>query len=140
MSRIVSLLASGLALTVIGSTAARADTKSGSDRLELAATASTTTTYTIESTHPGKPKLSLNANATYAVGLLPQGQVAAKSAAMVSFNSAIHDAWVPASSSGLMGMVPRLGSFALTFYSDIPASGFDGMYNADVVVSLTRKF
>ena len=42
--------------------------------------------------------------------------------------------------SGLMAMMPRLGDFDLTFYSNVPASGLDGMVNADVVISLTRHF
>ena len=39
-----------------------------------------------------------------------------------------------------MAMMPRLGDFDLTFYSNVPASGLDGMVNADVVISLTRHF
>jgi hypothetical protein len=36
--------------------------------------------------------------------------------------------------------VPRVGAFDLTFYSDVPAGGYDAMYTAFVVVSLTHRF
>ena len=42
--------------------------------------------------------------------------------------------------NNLLTRVPRLGSFDLTFYSDMPVGGFDGMYNAQLVVSLTHRF
>lgn len=42
--------------------------------------------------------------------------------------------------SSLLTATPKVGPFALTFYSDMPATGFDGMVNAEVVISLTRKF
>ncbi len=42
--------------------------------------------------------------------------------------------------NGLADRVPRLGKFDLTFASDMPASGIDPMFNAEVVVALTRRF
>lgn len=41
---------------------------------------------------------------------------------------------------GLLDHAPRLGAFDLTFASDMPASGIDPMFNAEVVVALTRRF
>ena len=43
--------------------------------------------------------------------------------------------------TGLLDAAPRLGLFDLTFYSDPPAGGGnDPMFNAEVVVALTRRF
>lgn len=41
---------------------------------------------------------------------------------------------------GLLDRAPRLGTFDLTFASDMPASGIDPMFNAEVVVALTHRF
>lgn len=46
----------------------------------------------------------------------------------------------PMASNSILNATPRVGPFRLTFYSDMPATGFDGMINAEVVISLTRKF
>ena len=40
----------------------------------------------------------------------------------------------------ILNTTPKVGPFKLTFYSDMPVTGFDGMSTADVVISLTRKF
>lgn len=45
-----------------------------------------------------------------------------------------------AAGPGILNATPKVGPFALTFYSDMPVTGFDGMVNAEVVISLTRKF
>jgi hypothetical protein len=41
---------------------------------------------------------------------------------------------------GLLDQAPRVGLFDLTFASDVPASGRDPMFNAEIVVALTRRF
>lgn len=46
----------------------------------------------------------------------------------------------PIASNSILNATPRVGPFRLTFYSDMPATGFDGMVNAEVVISLTRRF
>jgi hypothetical protein len=46
----------------------------------------------------------------------------------------------PNTGPSILKTTPKVGPFKLTFYSDVPVTGFDGMYKADVVISLTRKF
>ena len=41
---------------------------------------------------------------------------------------------------GLLDHAPRVGLFDLTFASDMPASGNDPMFYAEVVVALTHRF
>ena len=44
------------------------------------------------------------------------------------------------SATNLISMIPRLGAFDLTFYSATLPGGYDAMFTAEVVVSLTRRF
>lgn len=46
----------------------------------------------------------------------------------------------PVSGKNILEAVPRVGAFDLTFYSDVPAGGYDAMFTAFAVVSLTRHF
>ena len=120
MVRIVATLLSGLLFATFNSTVVRADNLS------------------TQGTHNAIPKVS------YSFSVAPRPKTPDTLIGETPFAPSDDFSRLGAppqhDTASIMKLMPKVGPFAVTFYSDVPATGFDGMYNADVVVSLTRKF
>lgn len=119
MSRIIASLLSGLLLAMSSSTVVRADD------------------FATQATHSGNAEFS---NSSSVAPKLKMSDALIDKTPFAPSDGLSRLGAPPHDTESIMKMMPKLGSFAVTFYSDMPVTGFDGMYNAEVVVSLTRKF
>lgn len=129
------LLAAGAALSCLGAQEARADGMALPEAVLIAGVSALHySTAQALSDASGTP---MGASTDYdlpAQDLLHARRSRAQAAALVKPGQP------PASGKSILETVPRVGAFDLTFYSDVPAGGYDAMFTAFVVVSLTRRF